>query len=525
MEIAYFLLGLIILLLIIGVLFLGIWLCKKIDFAALPASNPLNVLNRPIVKRLLCLVALVIILQWPLGQIRQLTRDRERLQSSVTQEIAMSWGQDQTMVGPFLVVPYEAIVPTEAKVEVTENQPDPNNPGQTISRRSQKTIIEDRRVSRQAAILPKTLDLKGRLTPETRARGVYEILVYSNALKITGSFVRPDLKNLDAQMVEVKWAEARLVVGLSDTRAFRGISSLNLGGQEYLFVPGSQTPSLAPTGFSTSVDLSGEATEWPFEFLMDIAGTYSFMIAPLAEKTTMELSSTWPHPSFIGQGLPIDREISNEGFIGRWSVPNLVRNYPQLLRVPSLKANDDKSVKTFDEYLVGVAIIEPVDLYSRLDRATKYAILFITLTLLCFFLFEVKSSAAGHQLHIGQYGLIGLALALFYLTLLALAEHIGFGPAYLTASALIVGMVAAYVASTIKRLKGAALIGVVLTLLYGILYVILRQEDLALLGGTALLIVALGALMLATRDLNNPQKATPTTLTPTESSETTPNTP
>ena len=152
------------------------------------------------------------------------------------------------------------------------------------------------------------------------------------------------------------------------------------------------------------------------------------------------------------------------------------------------------------EYLAGVDLFEPVTLYDKVGRATKYGLLFVCLTFLIFLIFELTLKA---RLHFLQYGLVGVALSLFYLTLLALAEHVDFIWAYAAASVAIIGMITLYTAAAMRSLRSGALIGTLLTALYGVLYVILRMEDYALLAGTGLLLLATGAVMCATRDGQN----------------------
>jgi inner membrane protein len=365
-----------------------------------------------------------------------------------------------------------------------------------------------------AAILPKELKIVGTIAPEKRARGIYSVLVYANDLKLTGSFTRPDLSKLDYRFTRDDWSKARILVGLSDTKAFRGVSSLKLGQKEFLFVPGTNSSLLIRKGFSAAADLSGDAGDVPFSFEMRFAGIDRFMAAPLAEKTDMELTSSWPHPSFVGNGLPTERQILDDGFTAKWSVPNLVRNYPQAFvanEASTLGFLDDdnrqdsnrKNSSFLEEYLIGVDLVEPVALYSLVTRAAKYGIMFIGLTFLSFFLYELaaRESTKGYRLHLGQYAIVGVALSLFYLVLLALAEHVGFARSYGVASALNISLISVYAAVTTRRPTAALVMGLVLAALYGILYVILNEEDLALAGGTALLVVALAAMMVATRNL------------------------
>jgi inner membrane protein len=183
--------------------------------------------------------------------------------------------------------------------------------------------------------------------------------------------------------------------------------------------------------------------------------------------------------------------VRADGFDAEWSVPHLARNFPQ-------SWVQGREQHNLGELVAGVNLFEPIFLYSKVTRAVKYGLLFIGLTFLTFVIFELGS---GTRLHLVQYALIGLALAIFFLTLLALAEHIDFLAAYLVASALVVGMVSLYTATALRSPRRGIMIAVLLTALYTVLYSLLRMEDYALLVGTALLMLALGVLMYVTRTL------------------------
>ena len=146
---------------------------------------------------------------------------------------------------------------------------------------------------------------------------------------------------------------------------------------------------------------------------------------------------------------------------------------------------------------------EPVFHYSLLIRAAKYALLFIALTFLGVVIFENRKRS-GVRLSMLQYCVMGAGLSLFYLTLLAVSEHLGFTRAYVLAAIINVAMTGGYVLAALRAIRPAFLTAGVQGLLYALLFFTLRMEDYALLAGTTLLILAMAALMVATRDLNRP---------------------
>jgi hypothetical protein len=162
-----------------------------------------------------------------------------------------------------------------------------------------------------------------------------------------------------------------------------------------------------------------------------------------------------------------------------------------------------------NSYLIGVKFIEPVDDYLIVERAIKFGALFIILTFLSLILSDLGSSRLARrkspELHPLQYAMVGLALVLFYLITLTLSEHLGFGPAYFIASLTTVLMIGGYALSATNSRQRSLIVTALTALLYGVLYLILRQEDYALLSGTTLLVAVLITLMFLTRKVNRPE--------------------
>ena len=142
---------------------------------------------------------------------------------------------------------------------------------------------------------------------------------------------------------------------------------------------------------------------------------------------------------------------------------------------------------------------EGVSAYRPVDRVLKYAILFIALTFLAFFLTEVMYKL---KLHPIQYLLVGLGLAEFYLLLLALMEHIGFFRAYIIAAVMTILLISLYSRFMLKTKKGGLFIAAMLSAIYAYLLVVLHLETFALLSGALLLFILLAVVMYITRNIN-----------------------
>jgi inner membrane protein len=143
--------------------------------------------------------------------------------------------------------------------------------------------------------------------------------------------------------------------------------------------------------------------------------------------------------------------------------------------------------------------MEPINIYSLSDRATKYGFLFVCLTFAAIFLFEILKSLA---IHPAQYALVGLALAMFFLLLLSLSEHMDFLVAYLIATTACVTLIGIYLSAVLHSGKRGFAAGAMLAGLFGSLYGLLESEDNALMLGSLLLFVLLSLAMLTTRRLD-----------------------
>jgi len=448
----------------------------------------------------------------PMIWIGDLTSERFDRYISVVNEISSSWGSRQVVTGPVIYVPYTVKYQTIEEVplsaaEITFEQ-------SRGSGRTTREVARNHEEEYGALLLPDELSINGQTFTETRYRSIYSARVYTAEIKISGNFTRYDLTWLRQNVAGIHWDRAVLVVGVTNTKAIRGISELEIAGGKNKFLPGTGGIKVLPIGFSSQCDLSGVAEEGEIAFSFDLSlgGSDGFFMTPLGISSTLTLDSDWPHPNFTGSGLPTSRDISAAGFSAVWNVPNLVRNYPQAGDMQDWRATEGGgnpiSGHNINEYVVGVDFVEPVFHYSLLMRATKYGLLFIALIFLGVVIFEnYYSRSGGVMLSMAQYAVIGAGLALFYLTLLAASEHIGFSVAYIVATAQGVIMTGGYVAAAMKRFRPALMIAFVQSLLYAMLFLILRMEDYALLAGAALLVAGTIALMFVTSGINRAKVA------------------
>ena len=236
---------------------------------------------------------------------------------------------------------------------------------------------------------------------------------------------------------------------------------------------------------------------YTFSMKSNLRGLDDLNFVPTGKQVSVSLSSSWQHPYFNGRYLPDHREITEQGFTAHWNLSEFATSIQQTL---SDCNNPNQECKySLQNNAFGVGMHNPIDVYQKTDRSMKYGFLFILLTFIVFCLFETMKRI---QIHPIQYALVGAALAIFYLLLIAFSEHISFGLSYLIASIFCIGLIFFYLITVFGSRSNALCISAGLLSLYGMLYMILKSEDYALLMGSVLTFLSLGSLMIATRHIN-----------------------
>ena len=427
------------------------------------------------------LVALITIaMSVPLLFIFIALAQREDYAREAAQDIARGWGGSQMIGGPALAVPYV----------VAESQRGSDGVA---------TVVDVRRV---AIFLPKLLKADANAQTETRARGIFAVNVFTSDVTLSGMFAKPDFGDLGISPKTVLWDQAQLVIAISDLQGLAENVSVVWGAEQVTlpFRPGLNTELAAYPGINARVPMPAEKAEFPFSVALKLRGTGDLQFAAAGEETDVTAKGNWPHPSFQGNFLPVSRTIDATGFTANWKVPHLARNLPQAMPI------SDNLINGFALANFGVSFYEPVKFYLLVERALKYAILFIGLAFLSFFLIETLSGA---RIHGVQYLLIGGAQVVFYLLLLSLAEQIGFNLAYLVAAAATVILISAYAWSALKSRDRALVVFGVLSVLYALLFLLLKQEDYALVIGASAAFAAIAVTMYVTRNVDWYRTGTP----------------
>jgi inner membrane protein len=433
------------------------------------------------VFKIILIGVLLLVFLIPLQMIRALIEERNMTRLEAEGEVIAKWGGEQIVAGPVVVVPYLK------RVKVEENK-------------IEETI-------EKACFLPDTLEIVGSVDTDKRNRGIFEVTVYTANLQIRGTFGEPDFREWRIAEQDIFWEDASLVVELPDMRGLqervtllwdsRSIPFSAGQGQVGLFGGEIRAPldrrSLQRDARHAASRESTAETSHTFAFDLYLQGGRSLGFMPLGGETRVQLSSTWPSPSFDGAFLPSDRSVSEEGFDASWYVLSLNRGYGQSW----IRGNVESYA--FLDSLFRVELMIPVDTYLKSLRSVKYGILFVLLPFLIFFLFEVAGS---RRIHPFQYLLVGLAVCLFYLLLVSVSEHLSFDWTYLLASAATTALITFYSSAVLSAWRRAWIMSLVLASGYLFLYAALKSEDFALLIGSLGLFVILAGVMVLTRRIN-----------------------
>lgn len=433
-------------------------------------TNPLQRFSDSPLMRVLTLGLLILLLQIPVAMISELIDERQYSRAQAVADITGKWGDQQTLIGPRLIVPY-------------------HKPGK---RGNNHWITEPE--SGHVVILPDAFHAESRMGTELRARGIYSVPLYLAQVEMSGQFNLAEVRKHYQNKLPLNWEQAYVLVGISDPKGVRSNTFLRWDGVQLALEPGGGSRFPAHAGVHAKLPGSLDANVIPFQLDLQLAGHDTLDIVPIGRQSHIDMQSDWADPSFQGNWLPNQRDVGAEGFEARWDIPYLGRSYPQ--HWTSKNAVADGVLK---RNAVGVTLLYSLDAYGKSERSTKYSLLFIGLTVIGLWLLEV---IGGVRLHSVQYAMVGAVISLFYLLLLSLAEHIGFFYAYLAASVMVIASISAYCISVLKHRGRVVSVTIGLTALYAYLFALLQEQEYALLAGSLGLFAVLVGIMYLTRNLD-----------------------
>ncbi len=404
----------------------------------------------------------------PRQKIVDLIYEREYFRNQAIDEVSNKWSYEQNVMGPVVSVPY-----------IEFYREDNNKPLQ--------------KVYKFAHFLPEDLKIKAEMIPTSRYRGIYEVVVYVAKVHFEGYFNPFDVPSLGIPKENILWEYASVAIGMNDLRGIEEQIAIQWNDSKITFNPGMETNDVLPNGVSTKVPVrpfsDKTVSRYSFNFNVVLRGTGSLNFIPVGHEMNLHVHSPWTSPKFDGAFLPEKYEITPNGFTADWKVLHLNRPFPQYWL-----GNMQTESSAF-----GVNLLIALDDYKQSNRAVKYAFILITLTFALYFFIEMLNKRRIHPFH---YILVGLAICLFFTLLISMTEHIRFSLAYLISTIMTVGLVVWYSNSILKDTRLAQLVGGILSLLYGFVFVIVRLEDYALLMGSLGLFVALTIVMYYARKVD-----------------------
>lgn len=423
-------------------------------------------LKSPLFWKIVTLSGAILLLLIPLTMVRQIIVERSDYRDKVDSAIRQSTSGPQNMVGPLIAIPV-----TELYTEREDNK--------EVQRK--RSYIH--------FWLPESLVIKGNQNVEARKIGIYEGQVWHNDVSVKAEFNAERLGELNHPNITV--GKPFIVVSVGDARGIGVVNTSQVNGTSLAVEPGTGLDGRTQGIHIPLPDAGWAQQNLRLALSLTLSGTGDFSVVPVGRNSEMTLTSNWPHPNFLGDFLPAKREINESGFKAHWQSSWFANNLGERF--------DGEKIGWEGMPAFSVDVATPADQYQLTDRATKYAILLIVLTFMFFFVLESMTSV---RLHPMQYLLVGLSLVMFYLLLLALSEHIGFTAAWITASLVGALMNGVYLQAILQGWRSSIVFTLALLALDGVMWVLLRSQDSALLLGTAVLLLALCAVMFLTRHLD-----------------------
>ena len=416
---------------------------------------------------------LILLLLIPKSMIMSLISERQTYFKEAVNDIATSWADQQTIMGPIMVLPYE--VPLKDATGQVKMQ------------------------VKYVHVLPEKLVAQNQIMPENRQRGIYEVAVYQNSLDMKGHFSITQLKAMGIAPEAVLWPKAHLVMGISDLRGLTNNPEVGFMDQQLSVGSGRE---LANMDFGTGLQIPigwqqkpGNLQNMPFSINCKLNGSQALNFIPAAKDMQVKMSANWQAPSFQGTKLPDQKQINDHSFTASWSTSILNQPFDQYWLA---------SPTGIEQAAFGVKLLQPVDHYQKVTRSAKYAELTIILTFLSLYFSELINKK--YRLAIYHYILSGLALVVFFLLLLAISEHLGFVMAYLIAAGAIISLLLLYLKSVFGSWKRGLTNALLLVTIYAYIFILLQMQAYALLAGNIGLLFFLALVMYGVQKVSKRKK-------------------
>jgi len=419
--------------------------------------------------KILSIGALVLIMLIPLNMVESVIYERTWRGQEATGQIAVDWASAQQLVGPVLRIPY--LVPEKVN-KILDG----------------KVTTEITSTKKLGYFLPEKSEVTGILKTDRKHRGIYSVPIYTGDISYKGKFAKPNFDKWKEEKT-ILWNEADLIFGITDKKGLQNALAFNWKGTDYRVESLLESTVLGSQGVMANVPLSEEDGPIEFAFNMELRGSGMLLFAPTAAETQVTLKSSWPDPAYRGAFLPDPNQPGPDGFEAHWTITDLNHGLP-------VQFNEEIVLNTYN---FGVELFEPLNLYTLSERSVKYGVLVIVLTFGAFFFIQVMT---GKRIHFMQYLLVGLALSVFYILLLSLAEVWDFKAAYGVAALAVLLLSGFYMINILGSARAGLRTNLIIAAVYAFVFVIIRMEQYALLAGSIGLFAVLAVIMTVTRKVD-----------------------
>lgn len=421
--------------------------------------------------KLIVVCGLAVLMTIPALLVFALVNERRSRADEVTSEISRNVGGKQTFLGPTLAVPFE--IPPQSQ--------------------------NDQTVHGTYLIFPAQATAALKTNTEERYRSLFRVPVFKADVKLDAAFDLSGVPAAAPQGAVLDWSRAEIVVGVTDARGALSDALLTVDGKGTTMVPaqtsghisvgGDQGHEINLTLFGANAGgMAKPGVQFKVSSTLRFSGAQRIAILAYGKTTHVAAQGDWSSPGFDGGFLPVERAVSKSGFTAEWSVPFIARGVRA--------EGPDNTITGLQATDLGISFVEVADPYQSVNRSLKYVPLFLGLVFLAYFIFEVTS---GKRVHPAQYILVGFAQIIFYLLLLSLAERIGFDFGFLIAGGATVVLLAVNAGWIFASRAHGLRALVIFALLYGLIYMLLRLEDNALLVGAVASFLTVAAAMYFTR--------------------------
>lgn len=444
--------------------------------------------------KLFAVMLLVVIAYVGLVFISGLVTERQSYQHDFIRDISQSQISAQTIVSPFIRVPYQAA-------------------STCLNEKNEKYACLEQRwafIGAQHSDVTTTFNV----SDDNYKRGIYKAISFNTQLTAQGQFLANDTKQQDYE-----WDKAEIVLPVQDPRGLNSKPSMKIAGNTYQFAFSPQDDSSTAFNFMRiSVQQRPEIKAYlqqgfDFNLNLDSNGLSSFTLIPTSQSIQYQATGNWADVKYDGQNLPFEKQSAEQQFSAQWK--NIAIGQQNLARLAQCNSRDclagviavanpqaaaeAEYSNTTDKIGLTTEFLQTADVYTQTDRAIKYGIIIIFMSFACFFLFEVLK---GLPIHPIQYSLVAMAQGLFFVLLLSISEYYAFALAYLLAAIACISLITWYLYFVMQSVKAAAGFGVMLSLLYAMIYLLLQSNSKTFLVGAIISFCLLAAVMFVTRHVN-----------------------